>query len=49
MCIGDKKCAGCFWHLADMSSSMEKCDLSTLKYIKSNFLLLVVFLSRSRT
>ena len=36
MCICDKKCRGCIWRPADVPSSMEKCDLSTLKYIKTN-------------
>lgn len=49
MCICDKKRGSCLWLCADMTSNMENCDLSTLKYIKSNLFLLVVFLSRSRT
>lgn len=44
----DKKCGDCFLAFYDLPSSMEKCDLSTLKYIKTSLLLLEVSLSRSR-
>lgn len=36
ICICDKKCGSCLWLCADMTSNMENCDLSTLKYIKSS-------------
>lgn len=48
ICVCDKKCGSCLWLCDDMTSNMENCDLFTLKYIKTNLFLLVVFLSRSR-